>query len=64
MKQELSETMRDPRTITVIEWANVVANVLPTDRLTLTIVPPTETSRRIIVESHGPKSHRIEQELL
>lgn len=64
MKQELTETIKDRHNITVIEWANVVTGVLPTDRLTLTIVPPTETSRRIIVESHGPKSRRIERELV
>lgn len=63
MKQELGETMKDLHTITIIEWGNVVAGLLPTDRLTLSIVPPTETTRRIIVEAHGPKSLRIEHGL-
>lgn len=60
MKQELAEAMADPKTITVIEWGNVVKGVLPEDRLTLSIVPPTELTRRIIVEAHGLKSKRVE----
>jgi len=63
MKQELHEAAHDLKTITVIEWGGIVAGVLPTDRLTLSIVPPTETTRRIIVEAHGPKSQRVEKAL-
>lgn len=63
MKQELHEAAHDLKTITVIEWGGIVAGVLPTDRLTLSIVPPTETTRRIIVEAHGPKSKRVEKAL-
>lgn len=63
MKQELHEAAHDLKTVTVIEWGGIVAGVLPTDRITLSIVPPTETTRRIIVESHGPKSKRVESAL-
>lgn len=63
MKQELAEVIKDLKTITIIEWGNIVTGVLPTDRLTLSIVPPTEMTRRIIVEAHGPKSKKIEQGL-
>ncbi len=63
MTNELQETIHDPQTITIIEWASIVSGVLPSDRLTLSIVPPTESTRRIIVESHGPKSKRIAEAL-
>jgi tRNA threonylcarbamoyladenosine biosynthesis protein TsaE len=63
MKDELAEVIKDIKTITVVEWGGIVTGVLPEDRLTLSIVPPTETTRRIIVESHGPRSERIEQAL-
>lgn len=63
MTNELQETIHDPQTITIIEWASIVAGVLPTDRLTLSIVPPTESTRRIIVESHGPTSRHIAETL-
>ncbi|MBC7868637.1 tRNA (adenosine(37)-N6)-threonylcarbamoyltransferase complex ATPase subunit type 1 TsaE [Candidatus Saccharibacteria bacterium] len=61
MADELHETILNPRTVTVIEWGGIVEGALPTDRLTLSIVSPTETTRRIIVEAHGLKSRKIEQ---
>lgn len=45
MKDELTETMRDARTITVIEWADIVEGVLPAERLTIRFETPTESSR-------------------
>lgn len=32
---EVAESLSDERTVTVIEWSGVVANILPTDRLTV-----------------------------
>ena len=63
MKQELDEVFRDQTTITVVEWGNIVSDILPVDRLTLTIVPPSELTRRIIVEASGPRSLKIEKAL-
>ena len=47
MKDELAETMQDPQTVTVIEWADIVEGVLPSDRLAIVFEAPTETSRRL-----------------
>lgn len=44
---ELSEAMSDPQTIVVVEWADVVEQVLPDDRVTIRISSPTETSRQL-----------------
>jgi tRNA threonylcarbamoyladenosine biosynthesis protein TsaE len=63
MGQELQETIINPETVTVIEWGGIVEGALPVDRLTLSIVAPTETLRRIIVEAHGPRSLLIEHAL-
>lgn len=63
MSDELSEVVRDPHTVTLIEWAGVVEKTLPVDRLTLNFVSPTESTRRIIVEAHGPRSRAIEKAL-
>lgn len=63
MEQELQETILNRHTVTVIEWGGIVEAGLPVDRLTLTIVSPTETLRRIIVEAHGPRSLIIEHAL-
>lgn len=45
MADELQETLLDPQTVTVIEWAGIVEGVLPKDRLTIRFESPTETKR-------------------
>ena len=47
MNDELAETVQDPATVTIIEWADVVEGVLPKDRLTITFEAPSETQRRL-----------------
>jgi tRNA threonylcarbamoyladenosine biosynthesis protein TsaE len=49
MADELHETIADPRNITVVEWAEVVDDVLPAERITIRIIPSrvSETSRDI-----------------
>jgi tRNA threonylcarbamoyladenosine biosynthesis protein TsaE len=63
MGDELKETILNQKTITIIEWGGIVEGALPVDRLTLSIVAPTETVRRIIVEAHGTRSLEIEHGL-
>lgn len=50
MSSELNEAVHDPLAVTVIEWADIVENVLPAEHLTLKITAPSETER--IVELH------------
>lgn len=59
MTNELQETINDPKTITIIEWGEIVNGVLPTDRLSIHIISPTETSRQIVVTSDGDNSRKI-----
>lgn len=41
--EELSEVLGDPNIITVVEWADIVQDVLPQQRLTITITKtPTD----------------------
>lgn len=47
MKDELAETLQDPQTVTVIEWADIVEGVLPQGRLTIRFESPTETARKL-----------------
>jgi tRNA threonylcarbamoyladenosine biosynthesis protein TsaE len=63
MADELSEAVHDSSTIIIIEWGGVVEGVLPTDRLTIQIEPPTEFDRRLTVTSNGPRSSAIEGKL-
>lgn len=51
MADELHETLHDPATITLVEWANSVENVLPGERIILSISAPSETTRRITISA-------------
>lgn len=63
MASELHEMARDPRTITLIEWADVAHGVLPADRLTLIITPTNEDARKIMIQASGAKSQELLQKL-
>lgn len=63
MQQELSEAISDPHTIVIIEWADIVKDVLPTDRLTLHITATSENSRRIVMDAIGEASRLIVKQL-
>jgi len=58
MADELTETIHDPSTITVIEWADIVEGVLPTERYTIQFTSPTESSRRLDITGNA---HLLEQ---
>lgn len=59
MANDIHENAGNPNVITVIEWAGIVQDILPIDRLTLSIVSPQETTRRVLIESHGVKSMAV-----
>lgn len=47
MAHELADSMEDPTTTVVIEWADVAAHVLPEGRLTLRLMATGEQTREI-----------------
>ena len=59
MANELAEAIDDNETSVVIEWADAVERVLPTDRLTISIVSPTETTRQLEFLGGGERSTKI-----
>lgn len=61
MADELRETIGDERTVTVIEWANIVEGVLPSDHIRLTIISPTETARHIELQVDEAHQYLLEQ---
>lgn len=65
MADELHETIHDPQTVTVIEWAEIIAGVLPADQLTITItsIAEDEHSRHIEITAGGEKSVLLLKEL-
>ena len=56
MQDELRETMSDPKSVVVIEWADSVEEFLPADRLTITIRSTSESSRRFEIVAGGQRS--------
>lgn len=50
MALEVAEDIQDPQTITIIEWADVIAGILPEQHTTITITSPSETSRELVIE--------------
>ncbi len=44
---ELAESLQDPYTVTIIEWADIVHDILPKDRITIRITHTGDSSRHI-----------------
>ena len=47
MKNELEEILTDPKAIVVIEWADIVKDLLPVNRLVIKIIADGGTTRKI-----------------
>lgn len=50
MKEEIAELANDPLVVTIVEWADVVVDVLPDARITVTITYIDENERAIICQ--------------
>lgn len=64
MANELQEAAADAQTVTVVEWADIVTDVLPEDRLTISFISPTETSRQLTLAAHGSVSRQLLEQLV
>ena len=56
MTDELSEVIGNTINVTVIEWSDTVRQVLPDDRLTVTITARGESGRWVKIHAGGDKS--------
>ena len=45
LRQELAESLAQPKVTVVVEWADTVADILPADKITIHLVPESETER-------------------
>jgi len=64
MSDDLMETIQEPKTVTIIEWATIVKNALPSDYLMINITPKSETQRQVKVEATGERSKKILEALV
>lgn len=56
MAIELDEAVTDPRIVTVVEWGEIVADILPDTRLTVRLSANDDTHRTLTIDS---KSERL-----
>jgi tRNA threonylcarbamoyladenosine biosynthesis protein TsaE len=57
---ELAEVVGDPKTVAVVEWADVVQHVLPSRRLTITITLNPDGSRTLSFRCPESLSYLLE----
>ena len=60
----LAEAVADPKTVVAVEWGDSVADVLPADRLVVTIKVTGENEREIELRATGPQHERLIGEIL
>ena len=63
MGNELKEAVDDNKTVVIVEWAGAVSEVLPTDRLSINMISPTENSRKLSINSGGLISNKLMERL-
>lgn len=51
MADELTETSQDPTAVTVIEWADIVEDVLPEGRIAISFAAPSEDQRTLTIKA-------------
>ena len=59
MASDLSETAGAAGTVVVIEWAGIVGDVLPADRLVVQVSSPSESTRTIELTAHGDRATEL-----
>lgn len=63
MRDELAESVGDPRTVTVIEWAEGVKDVLPPDTIKLSFRTLMNECREVTLDAGGERSMAIMEKL-
>jgi tRNA threonylcarbamoyladenosine biosynthesis protein TsaE len=60
MVYELNELLNDPAIVVVVEWADIVASVLPDERLRVAIQNIGESSRRLMFTAPKTRAYLME----
>lgn len=63
MRAELMEAIHDPATATIIEWSEIVADVLPKDALRIMITATSEDTRTVELTAGGERSGALIEEI-
>lgn len=57
LKETLAETVEDPKVVIVVEWSDIVREVLPKERLQITFDTTGDEVRRLTFKAYG-KTHK------
>lgn len=63
MADELHEAANNPANVVVIEWGDIVRDVLPDDYLEVRFTAVNESSREVDITAQGARSERLLQEM-
>lgn len=64
MSDELSESLHDPKVITVVEWSDIVKDVLPADRIKIEIRPAADNpDERILIFTYPESKQSLIKKL-
>lgn len=63
MKDELAEVLEDRNTITIIEWGDIVEEILPDNRVTIRIRSDSENSRQLHLTHHNQATQKVLEQL-
>jgi tRNA threonylcarbamoyladenosine biosynthesis protein TsaE len=63
MANELHETLQDPKSVTIIEWADIIKGILPEDHLSVRLTSPSETTRRVEMLAGGAVSRALVEQM-
>jgi len=63
MREELLESIDDPRVVVVVEWSQIVEDVLPADRITINIDALEEGVRNIRIAGQGQASKALMEQI-
>lgn len=61
MREELAESLADPKAVVVVEWGKIVKDILPTDRLTVSLRATGDKSRELLFTYPKSLSYLISQ---
>jgi tRNA threonylcarbamoyladenosine biosynthesis protein TsaE len=62
MTAELAEIVGDPKAVVITEWANIVENVLPSDKVTITFKVLAENDRNLLFSYPRSRAYIIPKE--
>ena len=57
----LAESLHDERGVTIVEWAGLAEDVLPARRVTITLTPEAERTRRITITAPDELAYLFEE---